>query len=267
MIRNPVVSGQFYTANRSRLEKEITNYLDPKEKKIDALGCISPHAGYIYSGSVAGAVLSGIKPKKTYIILGPNHTGIGKRFGVDMGRSWLTPFGEVVIDDGLAEAIIGNSKLLEKDASCHSHEHSIEVQLPFLQILNKNFTFTPIVISEGSLDEYTEIGKALAKAIRDTKKDVTIIASSDMTHYEPHETAQKKDKLAIDKILGLDTKGFLKQIHDHNITMCGYAPTAIMMTASIELGAKKVKLIKYQTSGDTSGDYSSVVGYAGIIIS
>ncbi len=266
MVRNPVVAGQFYTLNASKLEKEIKHYLDPKAKKIEAIGCVSPHAGYIYSGPVAGAVLSRIKPRQSYIILGPNHTGIGKPFGLDMDRSWLTPFGETEIDNELAQSILDNSKLIEKDTSCHSHEHSIEVQLPFLQLLNKDFKFVPIIISHGRVDDYIKIGEGLAKAVGDCRRNLTIIASSDMTHYEPHQAAQKKDKLAIDKIIELDTEGFLKQIETHDISMCGYAPTAIMMAASLKLGAKEAKLIKYQTSGDTSGDYSSVVGYAGIVV-
>lgn len=266
MIRNPVVAGQFYTANKSRLEKEINTYIDPRAKKIDAIGCVSPHAGYIYSGPVAGAVLSSIRSKKSYIILGPNHTGIGQRFGMDMDRTWMTPFGEVKIDNELARSILDNSKLIKKDISCHAYEHSIEVQLPFLQVLGKSFEFVPIVISQGTRDEYVEIGENLEKAISETKKDSVIIASSDMTHYEPHESAKKKDKLAIDQILKLDIDGFLKEIEAHDISMCGYAPTAIMMSASLKLGAKNAKLIKYQTSGDASGDYSSVVGYAGIVI-
>lgn len=266
MIRNPVVAGQFYTQNASRLEKEIKNYLDPKAKIVEAIGCVSPHAGYVYSGPVAGAVLSHLKPRQSYVILGPNHTGIGKRFGIDSERNWMTPFGEIKIDTKLAKAILDNSKYIEKDPSCHSYEHSIEVQLPILQVLNKNFQFVPIVISHGSKDEYIEIGEEIASAINQTKRNATIIASSDMTHYESHKAAQKKDKLAIDKILQLDIAGFLKQIEINDISMCGYAPTAVMLSASLKLGAKTAKLIKYQTSGEASGDYSSVVGYAGIIV-
>ncbi|MGB2705847.1 MAG: AmmeMemoRadiSam system protein B [Candidatus Omnitrophota bacterium] len=266
MIRKPVVAGQFYTASPSLLEKEVSGLAGQKKEKIDAIGVVSPHAGYVYSGGVAGEVLSSIKTKPVYIILGPNHTGYGKPFGLDSERAWKTPLGDVKIDDELAGAILKNSKYIKTDRLCHDHEHSVEVQLPFLQFLNKNFTFIPIVISSADAQTYKEIGCGLAKAIKDAKKDVTIIASSDMTHYEPHESAKKKDMLAIEKILSLDLDGFLDTIEKYDISMCGFAPTAIMIQASIELGAKKAKLIKYNTSGDTSGDYSQVVGYAGVVI-
>ena len=265
-VRKPVVAGQFYSGGKAALKKEVARLITEKPEKISALGVVSPHAGYAYSGPVAGEVLSAIKPKPAYIILGPNHTGFGKPFGLDAGRSWKTPLGEVPIDRGLAEAILAGSQYIKKDTLCHDREHSIEVQLPFLQYLTANFTFVPIVISYAERETYKHIGKELARAVKSFKKDVTIIASSDMTHYEPHETAKKKDSAAIEKILALDVDGFLDTIEELNISMCGFAPTAIMMQAALGLGAKRAKLIKYNTSGDTSGDYSAVVGYAGIVI-
>jgi len=266
MIRKPVVAGQFYTANPSLLAKEVSGLVGQKKETIDAIGVVSPHAGYVYSGGVAGEVLSSIKPKNAYIVLGPNHTGRGKPFGLDWQRTWKTPLGDVKIDDELAGAILKNSKYVEADRTCHDGEHSIEVQIPFLQSLNKSFAFVPIVISSADAKAYKEMGTELAKAVKASKKDVTIIASSDMTHYEPRESAKKKDMLAIEKILSLDTGGFLETIEEYDISMCGFAPTAVMMQASIELGAKKAKLISYKTSGDASGDYSEVVGYAGVVI-
>ncbi|MBL7156844.1 MAG: MEMO1 family protein [Candidatus Omnitrophica bacterium] len=266
MIRSPVVAGQFYTASEALLKKELAGFVTQKKEKINALGVVSPHAGYIYSGPVAGDVLSSIEPKPTYIILGPNHTGFGKPFGLDLERSWKTPLGTVEADKELGEAILGHSKYVEKDSLCHNYEHSIEVQLPFLQYLEKGFTFVPIVVTGAKSKVYKDIGTGLAGAIKDLKKKVTIIASSDMTHYEPHESAKAKDKKAIDKILALDVGGFLDTIQKFDISMCGFAPTAIMLQACIELGAKKAKLTKYNTSGEASGDYSSVVGYAGIVV-
>ncbi|NQT22688.1 MAG: AmmeMemoRadiSam system protein B [Candidatus Omnitrophica bacterium] len=266
MIRNPVVAGQFYAGSPTLLKKEVSSYLLPKAKKIDAKGCVSPHAGYACSGPVAGAVLSHMKERKTYVILGPNHTGSGSRFGLDMDSVWSTPLGEVEIDNNLAQAILDNAHLIKKDSSCHMSEHSIEVQLPFLQVLNNSFKFVPIVVSQGSLDEYLEIGQGLAKAAQETKTDLSIIASSDMTHYEPYKMAEEKDRIAIEKILNLDIEGLLKEVEEHDISMCGSTPTAIMMAASLKLGAKKASLIKYLTSGDTCSDRTSVVGYAGIVI-
>jgi len=266
MIRKPVVAGQFYTQNPEKLRREVAGFSPERKDKIDAMGVISPHAGYVYSGAVAGSVLSSISPRPTYIILGPNHTGSGKPFGIDLGRSWETPLGEVVIDNELGEAILEESLYVEKDAICHEREHSIEVQLPFLQYLNKGFNFVPIVIASASRKIYKNIGKSLASAVKKTKKDVAIIASSDMTHYEPQESAKQKDMMAIEKILELDVDGFLDTVEEHDISMCGFAPTAVMLSAACELGARKARLIKYNTSADASGDYSAVVGYAGIVV-
>ena len=266
MSREPVVAGQFYTGKETLLRKEVAGFVDQKKEKLDAIGVVSPHAGYMYSGSVAGCVLSSIKPKPTYVILGPNHTGLGKPFGLDSERTWKTPLGEVRIDTELAEAILKKSRYIKKDRACHDREHSIEVQLPFLQYLSEDSSFVPIAIAYADKEIYKTIGNELAKAIKELKKEVTIIASSDMTHYESHDEARKKDNMAIEKILALDIDGFLERIEKFNISMCGFAPTAIMMQAALELGAKKAKLIKYNTSGDTSGDYSAVVGYAGIVI-
>jgi len=266
MMRLPVYADQFYAGNSRALRKQVEDYLDHDAKKMRAIGCISPHAGYICSGPVAGAVLSSIESQKTYIIIGPNHTGSGMRFGLDASKSWQTPLGEVEIDSELSNAILKSSPMIKKDSACHLNEHSVEVQLPFLQILNKSFTFVPIVVSHATLDEYLGIGRALATAAKATKKDLTIIASSDMTHYEARDVAIEKDNLAIEKILNLDISGLLENIEKHDITMCGYGPTAIMMSAALDLGAKKAKLIKYLTSGDTCGDNDSVVGYAGIVL-
>lgn len=266
MIRNPVVAGQFYMADENILRKEVLGFTARKKEMINALGALSPHAGYVYSGAVAGEVLSSIKPKSTYVILGPNHTGFGKRFGLDSERSWKTPLGEVQVDKELARAILKDSRYIQKDEASHNFEHSIEVQLPFLQHLNKAFTFVPIVIAHADKETYKNIGAGIAGAIKNLKKDVTIIASSDMTHYEPQESAKKKDMLAIAQILALDIDKFLDTIDRYDISMCGVAPAAVMLEAAIELGARKAKLIKYATSGDMSGDYSTVVGYAGIVI-
>ncbi|MCQ9206633.1 MAG: AmmeMemoRadiSam system protein B [Omnitrophica bacterium] len=266
MIRKPAVAGRFYTANEGSLKKQLADFTAQKEKKIEALGVVSPHAGYVYSGGVAGRVLSSIAPKPTYVILGTNHTGAGKPFGLDAERAWKTPLGEVTVDSELAEAILKDSRYIEKDFLCHDGEHSIEVQLPFLQFLNKNFTFVPIEISQASGQAYKDIGRGLARAQKKLKKDIVIIASSDMTHYEPHREAEKKDMLAIEKILALDIDGFLGTVEKYNISMCGTAPTAVMLASVIELGATKAKLIKYATSAEASGDYSAVVGYAGIVV-
>lgn len=269
MIRRPAVAGQFYPESKTSLLREVESLIDSKAKRIDAIGVVSPHAGYAYSGSVAGSVLSSIKPKRNYIMLGPNHTGSGETFGLDISAAWDTPLGEVKINRALADAVKRHCSYISDDTLSHAHEHSIEVQLPFLQVLQQNFQIVPIAVSCSTAEAYSLVGKSIAGAIKDlgVEKDVTIIASSDMTHYEPYEEAKRKDVIAIEAMLALDAKKLIDSVSAYGITMCGVAPAAIMITAAKELGATSGKLVRYQTSGDTSGDYSSVVGYAGIIIS
>jgi len=267
MIRHPVVAGQFYPGSASQLKAMIEMLVDEKVEKQDVIGLVSPHAGYAYSGPVAGAVISRIKFKDTFIIMGPNHTGMGKPLSIMTQGTWKTPLGEVEIDAELGKQILATSSHLKEDDAAHQCEHSIEVQVPFLQYFKPDIRIVPIILGYASGATYKEIGKEIAKAVRKLNREVLLIASSDMTHYEPQELAQRKDTQAIDAILGLDEDELLKRVEELNISMCGYAPTVSLISAAKELGAKSVELVRYQTSGDTTGDYSSVVGYAGIIIS
>ena len=266
MIRNPVVAGQFYPASASELKGMIKGMVDAKAKKEEVIGLVSPHAGYIYSGPVTGAAISRIKFKDTFIIMGPNHTGSGKPFSIMTEGTWQTPLGKVEIDSELGKQLLANSRYLEEDKAAHLYEHSIEVQLPFLQYFKPDFKLVPIILAYAGGAIYKEIGKALAKSIKELGKNTIIIASSDMTHYEPQASAQKKDNQAIEAVLDLDEDELLKRVDRFNITMCGFASTVCLIVAAKELGATGAELVKYQTSGDTTGDYSSVVGYAGIII-
>jgi len=268
VIRKPVVAGQFYPASRERLELDIQGYVVPDASKEEVIGLVAPHAGYMYSGSTAGAVYSRIKPAQTFIILCPNHTGYGKPFAIMTNGSWETPLGEVPIDSQLANQLLSNSKYLQEDYLAHLYEHSIEVQLPFLQVIFKQqpFQIIPICIGHSKDSDYKELGVEIGKGLKNFSKKVVIIASSDMTHYESHIDAQRKDKIAIDAILKLDEDLLLEKINSFHITMCGYIPTIIMLAAAKELGAKEAELVKYTTSGEASGDYQQVVGYAGIIV-
>ncbi|MCD6452688.1 MAG: AmmeMemoRadiSam system protein B [Dehalococcoidales bacterium] len=266
MIRKPVVAGQFYPESATQLSQMIQGMVDNQATKEEVIGVVSPHAGYIYSGPVAGAVISRIKFRDTFIIMGPNHTGRGKPFSIMTEGSWETPSGEVAIDSELAKQILTNSQYLEEDYEAHQYEHSIEVQLPFLQYFKKAIRMVPITFSYSSSIVYKEIGEAIATAVKQLGRKAIIIASSDMTHYEPQESARQKDSVAIAAILNLDADELLEQVKKFNISMCGYAPTVAMITAAKELGATSAELVRYQTSGDTTGDYSSVVGYAGVIL-
>ncbi|MCX5709065.1 MAG: AmmeMemoRadiSam system protein B [Candidatus Omnitrophica bacterium] len=266
--RKPAVAGQFYPANAMDLNSEISGYLDPKSGKQDVLACIMPHAGYMYSGPVAGAVVSRINIPEHVVLLGPNHTGQGTPFSLSGNGSWKTPLGELDIDVELGEAILSGSQYLQEDSLAHLFEHSLEVELPFLQYFRKDFKIVPICVASLNPAALKSVGAAIADAVikLNIRKSTLIVASSDMTHYEPQKEAEKKDKLAIDAILELNEDKLLERIAKFDISMCGVAPVAAMLVSAKKLGAKKAQLIKYQTSGDVSRDFSSVVGYAGIII-
>jgi AmmeMemoRadiSam system protein B len=266
MIRKPVVAGQFYPSSPSELKAMIKNMVNEDVDKEDVIGLVSPHAGYIYSGGVAGATICRVKLKDTVIIMGPNHTGMGKPLSIMTEGSWLTPLGEVEIDRELAEKLLADSEYLEADEQAYLFEHSIEVQLPFLQYFKPDFKLVPIIFGLRDGAVLPKVGQEIAKAVKALGRQVVIIASSDMSHYEPQASAQKKDKKAIEAMLALNEDELLKRVAEFNITMCGYAPAVSLISAAKELGASGAELVRYQTSGDVSGDFSSVVGYAGIII-
>lgn len=268
MIREPIVAGQFYPASAPHLKALIETLAGrPAEAdKEDVIGAVAPHAGYIFSGGVAARVFSRLAYPDTFIILGPNHTGRGKPFSIMTGGTWKTPLGDVGIDAALASRLEAGSDYLQVDAAAHQFEHSIEVQLPLLQFFGPAFRIVPIVLSPATGDVYREIGREIARAVKDSGRRVVIIASSDMTHYEPQELAQTKDSSAIDAILALDDEELLRRAEELDISMCGYAPVVSLITAARELGAETAELVDYRTSGDATADYSSVVGYAGIIL-
>jgi len=266
MIRQPQAAGQFYPASPAALRRQLSLLVQKEGKREEALGLVTPHAGYVFSGKVAGACFSKVKLTRTVIILGPNHTGLGAPFSIMTSGTWQMPLGNVEVDASFAKKLLKESKYLEEDMQAHISEHSIEVQLPFLQFLLPKVKIVPLVLSSADFMVYAEIGKAIAKALKEIGKNCLIVASSDMTHYEAQQKAKANDNLAIEAILNLDAEELLKRIERFNITMCGYGPTVVMLCAAKELGAKSAHLIKYQTSGDTTGDYSSVVGYAGILV-
>ena len=266
MVRKPVVAGQFYPQTKTSLNKMLSKLIEVGSEKQDAIGVIMPHAGYIYSGYVAGATISKVDIKKTAIILGTNHTSTGSPFSIVTKESWMTPLGEVKIDVEIAESILKGSTILEEDNSSHLYEHSIEVEIPFLQYLRNDIKIVPIGISRGSIKEYIVLGKEIADGFKKVGRSALFIASTDFTHYESKDDAEERDRFAIDAILSLDEEKLFNVVKEKNISMCGVAPTCTLISVCKNLGAKKAGLVKYQTSGDISGDYSSVVGYAGLII-
>lgn len=265
MIRDPAAAGYFYPGTKAALQKDVERYLLKVSDKIRAIGVVSPHAGYPYSGPVAGATLSSVELKDTCVIMGPNHTGEGKPFSIMTEGSWRLPLGDCEIDTELAKSILDNSDYLKEDSLAHKREHSVEVQIPFLQVLKGKIKIVPLVIADAGMEVYRNIGRSIAKSLKE-KYAATIIASSDLTHYEPYDIAVEKDKKAMEAVFHLDEEGLMRAVHEYDISMCGYAPTCVMLVAAKELGAKKAKIIKYLTSGETTGDYSAVVGYGGIVI-
>lgn len=259
------MAGRFYPSDPVELGKEVKGFLKDKARE-KAVALIAPHAGYMYSGAVAGEVYSSVEIPDNVVLIGPNHTGAGPRVSLMKGGEWETPLGRLKVDSALAELILGKSRLFSADTEAHRDEHSLEVQLPFIRSLNENATIVPITVMMATAAECAELGAALASAISSYGKEALIVVSSDMNHYESDKRTRVKDKAAIEKVLALDSRGLLDVASERDITMCGVLPAAIAIEASVALGATQAALIKYATSGEASGDYDHVVGYAGIVI-
>jgi AmmeMemoRadiSam system protein B len=269
-VRLPAVAGRFYPANPQRLRSEIETFTTATgaepETKLRAFGCVAPHAGYVYSGAVAGAVYRRIELPGRYIILCPNHTGHGEPLAIMSEGVWRTPLGDAPIDEALASDLKARFPLLSEDQAAHRFEHALEVQLPFLQVLQPGFHFVPIAVGTGQFEVLSALGVSIASSIRNSGENVLVVASSDMNHYESDSVTRVKDKRAIDQMLALDPRGLYDVIREANISMCGYGPAVAMLTAALKLDATKAELIRYATSGDISGDRNAVVGYAGIAV-
>lgn len=266
MNRPPAVAGRFYPSDPKQLAKQVDEFTADGAGKISALGCVVPHAGYMYSGHVAAAVYSALQIPARCILIGPRHFPRGESMAILSEGSWQTPLGAAPIDTALAAKLMDECPRLREDAVAHEKEHSLEVQLPFLQRMGADFRFVPIVLGTDRYPVLEELGRAMAKAVRTQADKVLIIASSDMNHYENDAITRTKDNRAIERILALDPRGLYDTVRSEGITMCGYAATVAMLVAVIELGAKKATLIRYATSGDINGELDKVVGYAGVTI-
>ncbi len=266
MIRPPAVSGRFYPSDEKKLALEIAQYTSNANKKSFARGCVVPHAGYMYSGHVAGAVYSAIEIPGRCILLGPRHFPGGEAMAIISEGSWRTPFGNAQIDSELATDLKRACPLLREDRVAHEREHSLEVQIPFLQQLAGNLRFVPVVLATNRYQDLETLGHAVARVIAAHTGAVLLIASTDMNHYESDAITRAKDHQAIERILALDPRGLYDTVRSEGITMCGYAATVAMLIAMRDLGAKDAELIRYATSGDVTGDWDQVVGYAGIIV-
>ncbi|MCF8057460.1 MAG: AmmeMemoRadiSam system protein B [Desulfocapsa sp.] len=267
LTRSPAVAGRFYPGDAESLRlniQELTGEVPAEKKKV--LAAVSPHAGYVYSGSVAAKTLGGIKIPETVVLLGPNHTGQGAPVGLST-RTWDMVMGEVPVDHDFIEDLLGETDYIEKDELAHQYEHSLEVQIPFLQMAQPNLSIVPISISHVSYQLLDEIGLSLAEVIKRSNKEILLVASSDMTHYEPREAAEKKDHYVLKKLADMDPSMLYRSVTGHRISMCGIMPVTVALITALELGATKTELVCYTDSGEITGDTDQVVGYAGVLIS
>ena len=277
MIRKPAVAGLFYEIDPDSLRKQIEwcfkHRLGPGSipeigNKRNIKGVIAPHAGYVYSGPVAAHTYHEIAEDgfpETFVILCPNHTGMGSGVSTMNQGSWETPLGLADIDGEFADLMIKNAGIIDSNPEAHLKEHSAEVQLPFLQYLNPNFQFVPVTMWMQDIETATEIGVSIEKTASELGRDVVVIASTDFTHYQPQDIAHKQDMKVIDAIKAMDEKRMMNRVMELNVTMCGYGPVAATMVASKKMGATICEMKKYATSGDATGDKSSVVAYASAV--
>lgn len=265
--RLPAVAGRFYPGDDKSLRLSIKELCQaaPATKK-SVLAAVSPHAGYVYSGGVAGETIGQIDVPESVVLLGPNHTGKGQPVALST-TSWQMPMGTVPVDLDLAQKLLNKTAYIQKDELAHRYEHSLEVQLPFLQLQQPKLSIVPIAISHISYQALEEIGQVLASVIQKSGKEVLLLASSDMTHYEPRSVAEKKDHYVLKKITDMDPATLYRSVTSHRISMCGIMPVTVALIAALTLGATKTELVRYTDSGEITGDTEQVVGYAGLLIS
>lgn len=272
MIRQPAAAGQFYSADADTLTADVDRYVESAAVPASAIAVVCPHAGLMYSGHVAGAVYARVTLSRTVILLGPNHRGTGPPLSVYAWGTWLVPGGTLPVDEALAETIVARDPAAEADTTAHRYEHCLEVQLPFLRRLRPDVRIVPILLGHMPDRAYADLGRCLGDILREMadreglQQPPLLVASTDLTHYEPDAVTRAKDRHAIEAIRNLDPEGLGTAVRAHRITMCGYGATIAMLHAARTLGAGSATLVRYATSGDITGDYDSVVGYAGLLI-
>lgn len=267
MQRQPAVAGQFYPGSEEKLRAALSQLIPANLPPLPVKGIISPHAGYVYSGAIAGKLFGRITIPGTVLIIGPNHHGVGEAAALYPDGEWFTPLGVSAINSRLNALLLQHGRYLRNDTIAHKNEHSLEVQLPFIQYLCPDVTIAALCIGHGDYAPLREIGHGIAAAIREFGEEVLIVASSDMSHYESAESARQKDKMALERAVALDGKGLLEVCRSRGITMCGAVPATVMIEAALQLGASKAELVAYGTSGDVTGDNRQVVGYAAVTVS
>jgi AmmeMemoRadiSam system protein B len=267
MIREPVVAGQFYSNRPIDLRTTINSYFGDAEPTLEAKAILCPHAGYIYSGAVAGAVFGAVRLPGRFIILGPNHTGKGAPLSIYPEGQWKTPLGMVSIDRDITEGLLRECASLRADRAAHVKEHSLEVQIPFIQARLPEFSFAAICVGTDQFSILKELGHALARVILAAEEKPLLVVSSDMNHYESASVAAHKDHEAIAQILSVNPEALYRVVIEKDISMCGFAPAVAALIACRDMGATAGRLIRYGNSGEVSGDFNQVVGYAGMVVS
>jgi MEMO1 family protein len=267
MLRLPAVAGQFYPHDPQELSALVAQFTQHEKnlEKMKVRACLVPHAGYVYSGAVAGAVFSRIHLPQKILLLGVRHFPRGEPLAILSDGAWRTPLGDVPIDADLAARLRKECSLLQEDSVAHSREHSLEVELPFLQCLDAGFSFVPVAVGTVNFQDLVETGAGIARVLRESKEEILLVTSSDMNHYDDDATTKRKDALAIERLLKMDAAGLYEICRAEKVTMCGLGAAVVMLTAMNALGVKDAELVCHATSGEVTGERDRVVGYAGMI--
>jgi hypothetical protein len=267
MVRLPAVAGRFYPSDPAELSAQIREYTTPTDEPPvrNVKACLVPHAGLMFSGHVAGAVFSSIRIPKKVVLLGVRHRPPGSPAAIISEGAWRTPLGAAQIDHELAAELKAVCPQLTEDAVAHSKEHSLEVEIPFLQVLKPDFRFVPIALGTAHFETLVSVGEAVGAVLAAAKQDILLVTSSDLNHYEDDATTRLKDGQAIQQLLNMDARALYDVCRKEEISMCGLGPAVAMLTALQVLNASHAELIRYATSADRSGDPSAVVGYAGMV--
>ncbi|PLX99032.1 MAG: AmmeMemoRadiSam system protein B [Desulfuromonas sp.] len=266
MIRQPAVAGSFYPADANQLTSDVQRLLQTDVEPHQAYGIIVPHAGYIYSGALAGEVISTVEIPEKVILLGPNHHGAGPALSVSNADEWLTPLGPIPVATELRNQLVRDIPQLSLDNQAHQYEHSLEVMLPFLLQRQAALEIIPIAVAWIGLEDCLNLGDALAREIKRLGDDILLLASTDMNHFKPADETERLDAMAIAAMTGYDPERLYQVVRDNRISMCGVLPAVVVMQAARKLGATSCQLIRHTHSGKVNGDYHNVVGYAGFTI-
>lgn len=264
-LREPAVAGRFYAGHAEALRRQVAELMGPALAPRPALALMGPHAGYVYSGAIAGQTWARVEVPRRVVLMCPNHTGQGVPRSLWPGGGWRLPTGVVPVDDDLVAAVRARCGA-RLDRAAHLHEHALEVHLPFALARQPALRIAALCLAGLSLAECQEVGEGLAELVRGSAEPVLLVASTDMSHYIPADEAAVLDGMALARVQALDPEGLYRTVRTHQISMCGVLPTTVALFAARALGATEAELVRYGHSGERSGDYAKVVGYAGVVV-